>query len=304
MQLNKMWVDPKINPNKFHNFMVYEAIKRILSASEFESKLRYLMEQAQLRDWGDPFFIRAKQKPTVSLEAAIKIASLWRDITKHYMYTLLISLGKLADNVSQLDLPPEYTICALQTGITIISDDLENAFSLKEKAPARPDGMNPVWWEANIVRPLIAASPKKSLSTKITVAPKTQRLFQLMDELAKNPLGFAVQLHVVESLAVDMVLFLLALFAKIEVQGQKILNSSEVMNWIAAHIEDEAIEDQANLYEDTDIINIMGVEDPQDLHLIAEEYVNCWREVLDELHGFLNEEPVTDDCLDVACHLL
>jgi len=305
MQLNKTRVDLKINPNKFHNFMVYEAIKRILSTSEFESKMLSLMERTRLRDEENPFFIRAKQTRTVSRETAIKIASHWRDITKQYMYTLLISLGKLADNVSQLDMSSEYVICALQAGITIISDDLDKAFfSLEETVPADPDGMNTFWWEDNILRPLIAASPNRRLSSEITVAPKTQILLQLMDELAKNPLGFAVQLWVVESIAVEMVLFLLALFAKIEVQGQKVFKSSEVMDWIAAHIEDEAFEDRENVYEDTDMINIAGMGDRQDLFRLAEEYMNCWKEALDELHGFLNEEPVTDDCLDVACHLL
>ncbi|OJW51066.1 MAG: hypothetical protein BGO67_12095 [Alphaproteobacteria bacterium 41-28] len=304
MWLNKMGENLKISPNKFHNFMVYEAIKRIISAREFDLKMLSLIEQAQLRDRGNPFFIRAKQTPALSLETAIKIASHWREILMQYTYTLLISLGKLADNVGQWDMPPEYEICALQTGITVILDDLNNAFfSLEEIAPTDPDGMNPVWWEANILRPLIAASPKKSLSTA-PISPKTQRLFRLMDELAENPLGFAVQLRITESIIIDMVLFLLALFSKIEVQGQKIFNPSEMMDWIGTHIEDEVSNDWGNVYEVADTVNIVGTEVSQDLFRLAEEYINCWKAALEKLHGFLNEESVTDDCLQLACHLL
>ena len=218
------------------------------------------------------------------------------------MCTLLLSLGKLADTISQLDLPSEYVICALQTGITVISDDLD--LVLEGDASPEPDGMSYVWWEANIVRPLILASKRRCVSAEITVAPKTQTLLQFMDQLAENPLGFAVQLHVGESIGVDMVLFLLTLFSKVEVNGQKIFQSSEILSWITAHIVDEAISDRKTVYEEKDTINIVAEANQQDLFLLAEEYMNCWREALDELHGFLNEVVVTDDCVDVACHLL
>jgi hypothetical protein len=298
MRLNKMREDLKINPNKFHNFMVYEAIKRILSMREFDLNLTSLMERAYDRDPKSPFFIRAQQTPTISLNVALKMATHWQVITKQYIYTLLISLGKLADTVCQLDLPSEYTINALQTGITVLSDDLD--FVLEEDAPSEPDGMSPLWWEANIVRPFLRASNRKA---EVTVTPKVQRLLQCMNELGETPLGFAVLLRGAESMGMDMVLFLLALFLKVEVKGQKIFKSSEVLNWIGAHLEDKSFETRKTVYKESDTINIGRVTD-QDLSHLAEEYINCWKEALDELYGFLNGGLVTEDCAHVVCHLL
>ncbi len=288
MHLNKIIEDSKIHPNKFHNFMVYEAIKRILSGREFDSKMTSLIEQHRLTEIKNPFFIRANQMPPLSVDVGLQIAFHWRDITKRYMQTLLISLGKLADNVSQLDLPFDYVICALQTGITVISDDFTHTFAaLNKKEQPGPDGTHYVWWETNILSPLIRASHQKSLSPDITVAPKIQLLLESMNKLAKNPLGFAIQLRVVESIALDMVLLLLTLFSKIEVQGKKIFKSSDMLSWITAHIEDEGFEEQHTPYENQEAMNIVRAADQKDLFRLAEMYVNRWREAIDELYGFL-----------------
>ena len=61
MHLNKSMGDHKIHSHTFHNFMVYEAIKRILSAREFDSKMTSLMEHAHLIEKENPFFLRAKK---------------------------------------------------------------------------------------------------------------------------------------------------------------------------------------------------------------------------------------------------
>ena len=217
------------------------------------------------------------------------------------MFTLLISLGNLADNIDQWDLSSEYTICALKTGITILADDLNTAFLPLQETP---DGMRYVWWEAHILRPLIRASTISRLSSEITLAPKTKTLLQFMNELAKNPLGFAVQLRVVESISLDVVLFLLSLFTKFEVNGQKIFKSSEALSWITAHIEDKLLDDQETLYEDMDRMNMVSTADQKDLFILADEYMSFWRDALDELYGFLDGESTTDDCPDMACHLL
>ena len=58
MQLNKMKEDLTVHPNKFHNFMVYEAIKRALSGREFDSKMTGLMEQARLGEEEKSFFYK------------------------------------------------------------------------------------------------------------------------------------------------------------------------------------------------------------------------------------------------------
>jgi len=192
-----------------------------------------------------------------------------------------------------LDLPFEYGRSALHAGFT------------EEDLSTDPDGLHYLWWEANIITPLIAASKPRRFSSEAIVAPKIQKLLQVMEELGKNPLGFAVQLWVVESVGIDMILFLLVSFAKIEVDGEKLFKSSEVMNWVAAHIEDDSITDQRICYGDHKTIPILEtMMDQNDLFILAAEYTHCWKDALDELYGLLYRETLIDDRSKVACHLL
>jgi len=294
MNIGNFMKEDKVYANKFHNFMVYEAVKRILTTKELESKINCLIEKAHLTKEKNPFFIKAKQTTNLSLESALKIAFNWREIIKQFMVTVLINLGELADKVNQLDFPSEYAISALKTGITIISEDLNNVFTeYEEKASIDPDGMHYVWWEKSILKPLLAATNNKKLSSKIKSSPKTQQLLQEMNKLATHPLGFAVQLYVVEIIALDMVLAFLPLFASIEVDGQKIFKSSEIISWIMEHIQDESIPQGRALHEDNELINSMStIKDRNDLFLLAQNYIECWSETLMEFGELLNRQHI------------
>lgn len=294
MNIRNFMGEDKVHANKFHNFMVYEVIKHILFTKEFDSKISYLIDNAHLTKENNPFFTKVKETTPISLESALKIAMNWGDITKQFKFTVLISLGELADKISQINFPPAYVIRALQTGLTIISDDLNTIFSEREGNTSKdPDGVNDSWWEKIILRPLLAVTKNKKLPSKITGSPKIQKLLQEMNKLAQHPLGFAVQLYVVEVISLDIILALLPLFARVEVDGQKIFKSSEIISWMMAHIQGESVPQQRVTHEDNRILNIVStVENQQELYRLAQDYVRSWGEALTEFEALFDGEPI------------
>ena len=294
MNIRNFMGENKVHANKFHNFMVYEAIQQILLTKELESKISSLIENAHLTKGKNPFFIKAKQIPYISLESALNIAFNWREIMKQFMITVLMSMGELADKVNQLDFSPEYAISALKIGITVVSDGLNKVFSEREKEASKdPDGVNYIWWETSILSPLIAATKNKSFSSEMTISPKAHKLLKEMNKLAKHPLGFAVQLYVIEAISLDIILAFLPLFSRVEVNEQKIFKSSEIISWMMAHLQDELIHIQQPTHDDNGMVNTMSTaKDQEDLFLLAHDYIQCWGEVLEELGELLSREPL------------
>ena len=269
----------KIHQNKF-NPGFYEVIERILSTNEFDSKMYFLIENAHLTQTKNSFLIKAKHTPNLSREVALKLAFNWREITKQFMFTVMTSLGEVVDKISPLNFPREYTKSSLEPDAANLSNDLN------------PDGLCSIWWEKNILDPLRVATNYKNLDAQITVSPKTRHLVQEMNKLALHPLGFAVQFYVVESLAGDIILALLALFTKIEVNGQKMFKSSEVFSWVTAHLQDETLPYQRKTPKDKEILSIFStIEDQKDLFQLTQAYIKSWSNVLDEFYGFLDREP-------------
>jgi len=275
MKKNNFIEENKVQTTKFHNLMVYEAINRILTTKEFDLQMRRLIENADLTKAKNPFFIKAKDIPHMSLETALQIAFNWQEITKQFTITVLKNLEEFAGKINQLNFSPEYVIGALQTGITILSKDLNNTLSmLEEKTTKSPDGMDSIWWEENILNPLLAATKDRSLFLNLKASPQTQQLLQEMNRLSQNPLGFVVQLYVIESISLDAILAFLPIFSKIEVEGQRIFNSSKIISWIMFHIENESVYHHQKTQGDKGMINIISSrEDQKELFSLAQDYI-------------------------------
>lgn len=268
----------------------------LLSTKEIDSKIDHLIENAKITKETNPFFIKAKQVSQVPLEPALMIAFNWREITKKFMFTVLTGLGVMAEKINELDFPSKYAMRVLQTGIAVISDDLNNVFpALAEKAPSGPEGAHYIWWENSILVPLLEAGHKKSLPIPI-ISSKTKRLLQNMNKLSKNSLGVAIQLRVVEAIALDIVLAFLPLFSKTSLDTQPIFQSRENLSWITAHIKAEVIHHRQVTHDDNGVMNIVNtIKEQEELFFLAEEYINSWKGVFEDFYAFLDSGHVMYD---------
>lgn len=254
-----------------------------------EERISCMIKKANLTGDTNSFFILAKETRKISLGPALMIALSWREITKKFMFTVIAGLGVLAEKISELDNPPENILHALQIGIAIIADDLNNVSTIfKEIAPQGEAGIHYRWWEDSMLNPLLKAAKINHLSYKTDKASKTDILLKNMTTLSKTPLGAVIQLRVVEAIALDIMTAFSYLFRSLEIEGKKFFNYKDALALIHSHIKAEVFHCQQVTDKDSSIINIFSsLREQEQLLLLAYDYINCWSDVFMEYKSFL-----------------
>jgi len=248
----------------------------------FESEIVECLNSNELSTDTNRFFVMAKGVKTINPEAALRIAYGWREITKSFMFTSLAGLGILAAEAEASENPDINLLKTIQTSFQVIGDDLANNMQVfKEVAPAGPEGMHYAWWETDIVDVLRkAVSDNKEHEF---LPPSSQKLIQNMRKLSTDPLGCAVQLRVVEAIALEITIAFKRIYSRVEVNGNKLFTNKEQFNWMNSHIHAEVEHHKSVSDEDSGTTVIANTKLKQQRMLeLTEEYAANWNAALND----------------------
>lgn len=253
------------------------------SISTINKKIMNILRDEKLDKYNNDFFIQADLQEKISLDAAFNVAYNWAEITKNFLFTSIKGLGVMAEKMRHEGTPDDQALYVLQTAFGVISDDLNNVYPTFSKvAPKGPKGIHYRWWEESILVPLkkiVKKIPPLSAGAKLLIAE--------MNKLSANPFGVAVQLRVVETLALDITVAFLSVFSKVEHQGKKIFDDTSKL-WITAHIEAETIHNQQVSNEIYGMAKIAFTRSEQDQMLsLVQNYASAWRFALKDFAKFL-----------------
>lgn len=240
-----------------------------------------VLDNAGLRS--HPFFTPTSEVQVFDVEAAWEVARAWRDITKAFMLTTVASLGVLAHDMVNESTPDIRYLITLQTGLRVIGDDLNNLDPVFAKfAPAGVAGIHYVWWEDTVLHPLTAALPDPDATATRTRPAGVQGLLDNMAELAGDPIGAAVQLRVVEDIALDIAIAFRRLFGEVGRVGG--VGGVGDLAWIEAHIEAEVVHRAQVSDDETGMTAIAATPAEQQALLAATtEYATSWARALDDM---------------------
>lgn len=261
----------------------------MLDSQQLENKINTIILSSQLTKETNPFFLLAskyqRNNKEITIPVGFTIANHWEILTKTFMFTTFQSLSRLSEEMTTMDKIPDNLLMAFQTGIGVINDDLNNNHpAFHAVAPSGAKGIHYKWWHHDIVKPLKDLSP----TTSCAIAPGTQALLAGMKELANNKLGFAIQLRVVEAIALDIAVSFRSIFENISQNNQSLFSRKE-LNWIIAHIKAEITHHQ-QVANDNDGIAFLATSAKDQLEFIStlQWYANLWTVALDDFNTFLN----------------
>lgn len=270
----------------------------MLSSQQIENKITTIIDTASLTNTKNKFFLLAKRyqnnNRTVNLITAFEIARHWEVMTKNFMFTTMRSLANFSCKLSELDEPSDDALAALQTGFKVIADDLNNnhdAFSAV--APKGPQGMHYKWWHNDIVVPIT-----KMLANNTADSPLSDNISKLiagMNKLADDAFGFAIQLRVVEAIALDIAVSFRGIFENTVCNDRKIF-TRENLSWIISHIKAEVTHhDQvANVENGTAFIATSSEEQAYFLQTMT-WYADLWLNALNDFYHFLASDEQTKE---------
>ncbi|MFI6801601.1 DUF6202 family protein [Streptosporangium canum] len=252
----------------------------------FDEQLSDVVRRAGLCRPENRFFQRARALESVEADAALTIARHWQAITKAFMFTTISSLGVMARGFSGQPAPDREVLGAFQTAFRVIGDDLDNfAPEFNSVSPDGAAGIHYLWWEDSIVAPLAALAPGAHAQEP---AEGVRELLANMDRLAGSHLGAAVQLRVVETIALDIAVAFRRIFSRVLVDGGKVFASAGSLAWIDSHIRAETGHAQSVSDHETGMTVIAESErDRAELVRLATEYVANWARALDHFAALL-----------------
>lgn len=210
--------------------------------TELDERVDQEIDRAGLRRADHAFFGGARAAATVSPRAALTLGVWWRSMTKSFMFSTIAGMGEMARVFSAQDAPTHDILGAFQTVYRVIGDDLDNAApEFRAVAPRGPAGIHYVWWDDTIVAPLAARLGAEELRAASRLPDAIGELLDNMDRLARSPLGAAIQLRVVETIALDIAVAFRRLYAKVSVDGERVFAETDQFAWIDSHIKAETV---------------------------------------------------------------
>ncbi len=248
-----------------------------------EASVDRILDQAGLRP--HPFFTMAPDAVADDAGTAWEIARAWHEITKAFMFTTIASLGTLAAELAAEPAPSSRRLTALQTGFRVIGDDLTNLNPIFGKvAPDGVGGIHYLWWADTILGRLADAIPEQKAAQSGSLPPGVQGLLDNMGRLARSPIGAAVQLRVVEDIALDIATAFRHLFGQVRANGSALFADAGDLAWVDAHIEAEVVH-RANVSDhETGMTTIAATAaEQQELLTATAEYAANWARALDDL---------------------
>ena len=247
-------------------------------AASLDDRVTEILKEAGLCRPDNAFFELADSVKQVDLEPALEIGFGWQRITRTFMFTTLQSLGVLAkqftDNEEE---PPRSVLGAYQTAHQVIGDDLANAANeFAVAAPKGADGIHYVWWADTIVRPLLERGNGSADAAAKAAAPGIEALVANMRRLGESPLGAAVELRVVEAIALDIALAFREVYSRVKVGDEWLYSTPHALDWIDSHIKAET--SHASSVSDDEVgMTWMVMPEDQDQFLeLAREYAASW----------------------------
>lgn len=254
-----------------------------LSDNRLDDHIDELMASAALLRENNRFFIGAKHKKDISVKSAILIALNWQAISKTFLFTTIKGLGKFSDTLNESSDISEAKLKTLQTAVSVIADDLNNMSDIfRKKAPKGIAGIHYRWLEAAIITPLYelddcGEKPNYKLGGKVT------NLLNEMKRITDNPMGFAVQLRIVESIALDISLAFHFIFSALEHEGKKIFADRHALDWTRVHIAAEVIHNKQVRDEDYGMACIADTPEEQaQIVSMVEPYIALWAGALED----------------------
>lgn len=261
----------------------------------FDAQIASCIESAQLTRETNRFFVLAKSVQSIEARPALRIAHSWREMTKAFMFTSLAGLGGMAAEADAQTEPNRNLLKAIQTIFQVIGDDLSNMMPVfKEVAPQGPDGMHYAWWETTIVHPLRNAVGAPANDTTSMLGIEAQHLISNMRALIHEPMGAAVQLRVVEAIALDITVAFKRVFSKAVADGKRIFSGPEQFQWMDSHIHAEVEHHKAVSDDDTGTTAIADTAEKQRHMLrLTEQYAGRWNLALNEFADCLPTTPAS-----------
>ncbi|WP_374569139.1 DUF6202 family protein [Ideonella sp.] len=256
-----------------------------------------LIEGARLTRETNDFFTGAKKVRDIAPLPALRIAHGWREMTKCFMFTSIAGLGQLAKEADSQEYPREDLLSTMQTIFGVIGDDLSNLMvAFSKVAPGGPAGMHYAWWETDFVTPLRKLAGAPYANGPLPLGPGATRLIENMRRLADHPLGAAIQLRVVEAIALDITVAFKRVMTRVTHQGRRVFTEPAHFTWMDSHIEAEVAHHKAVSDDDTGTCGIADTLQKREQMLsLTREYVDSWRVALTEFASHLpNQEEATD----------
>jgi hypothetical protein len=254
------------------------------TSADIDRKITALINRAGLSASENRFFKAAKAVKTVDGRAAVSIAHDWREITKTFMFTTIAGIGGMARQAELDPAPSEHFLDVIQTAFRVIGDDLNNALPVfKAVAPAGAAGIHYVWWERSILRP-VADRLGLGPSDALPPLPVNVRALQdNMHRLSSSPLGTAVQLRVVEAIALDICIAFKRVFSRVAIDGTRVFTTADQLAWMNSHIQAEVAHNEEVSDHDTGMTSLADTAAKQkEMLRLTAEYVRNWNAALED----------------------
>ncbi|MEV7390536.1 MULTISPECIES: DUF6202 family protein [unclassified Streptomyces] len=246
--------------------------------AELDARVEAAIDEAGLRRADNPFFGAARRAGTVSHEGALAVAHRWRAMTKGFMFTTLSGLGVLAGRLNAQDAPSPVLLGAFQTVYQVIGDDLANAApEFSAVAPKGPAGIHYVWWQDTVLAPVAALVPAEVRERAAQLPPAVTDLLADMDRLAAEPLGAAVQLRIVETIALDIAVAFRRMYGKVQAVDGALFRQDGALDWVDSHIRAETVHAAQVSADETGMTSLVtSAAEADDFVRLSVEYAAHW----------------------------
>jgi hypothetical protein len=248
-----------------------------------------LIDGAGLSRSDNEFFHLARHCSTVPASAAYTIAATWEQMTRSFMFTTIASLGVNARRFAVAEEPDRLALAVFQTAYRVIGDDVANvAEEFATVSPKGAAGIHYVWWHDTITARL---EPHAGDAARTADLPAGARvLLANMARLADEPLGAAVQLRVVEHIALDIAVAFRRVCDKVTVAGAPLFARHGELDWIDSHIRAETGHAASVSDDETGMTTAVNTAADRDRFVaLTEEYVGSWAGALDEFARMLRD---------------
>lgn len=252
------------------------------TTTSLDDRVTEIITAAGLVRPANKFFAHARSVERVEPAAALHIALQWQAMTRAFMFTTVASLGVLARRFSTGAEPDREVLGAYQTAYQVIGDDMANfAPEFSAVSPKGADGVHYVWWADSIVGPLANAIEPTETKPDGGVAA----LIANMTRLAGEPLGAAVQLRVVEAIALDIAVAFRRVYTKVDAE---LYRAPGALDWIDSHIKAETSHANSVSDHETGMTTMAATaEERAEFERLALEYTANWARALDDFAATL-----------------
>jgi uncharacterized protein DUF6202 len=262
----------------------------LLDNAELDRRIAALIRDAKLTKDTNGFFIKARSTRAVSPVQAVYIAHNWREITKAFMFSTISGLGAMAEQAYRAETPDQGLLRTIQTVHGVIGDDLSNYMPVfKKVAPKGVEGIHYIWWHDSVIQPILECCGQDGLPARPVTSLNALRLIAGMEQLSRTTIGTAVQLRVVEAIALEIAVAFRRVFARVVVDGRKVFPKRDDLAWMNAHIKAEVVHNQQVSDHDTGMTAFaVTVTQQEEMLRQTADYVDRWSRALSDFEYALS----------------